>query len=287
MADAKRGLKALTLRLANIQLAATYGAEIAALKLEWDSLVDHYRTFNPPNSDNELTQGAVIGTVNDCVGGHATVICAAGSLPGDLLRLWRPEDNKAYHLEYGFSCMGYEIPAGIGVKLAEPSRRVVVMIGDGTYLMMNSEIVTAVAENLDFTIVLLDNRAYGSIRGLQMACGSPSFNNELRKRDGKRTDGARLQINFAQHAASMGAIATKISSLEELATALHTAEQNGGVHLIVVPVSLRERVPGFESWWDVPIAEISEQEGVQVARAEYEKAAQKQIAYFPNSEVTP
>lgn len=110
-----------------------------------------------------MAQAEVIGLVGETFGGKATVICAAGSLPGDLLKLWRPEDPRAYHLEYGFSCMGYEIPAGLGVKLAEPEREVVVFVGDGTYLMSNSEIVTAVAEGLEFTVLLIDNRAFGSI----------------------------------------------------------------------------------------------------------------------------
>jgi len=124
-----------------------------------------------------------MGVVNEAVGGVATVINAAGSMPGDLLKLWRSADPKAYHVEYGYSCMGYEIPAGLGVKLAEPGREVVVFVGDGTYLMMNSEIVTAVAEGLAFTIVLVDNHGYQSIHGLQRSVGSPSFINELRHRD--------------------------------------------------------------------------------------------------------
>jgi len=214
------------------------------------------------------------------------MICAAGSMPADLLRLWRPEDPKAYHLEYGYSCMGYEIPAGIGVKLAEPAREVVVMIGDGTYLMMNSEIVTAVAENLDLTIVLVDNRAYGSIRGLQMACGSPSFNNELRHRDPVtgRTDGPRVELDFVKHAEAMGAHAVLAPTVAELRAALEKARGAGGVQVIVVPVSLDERLPGFETWWDVPIAAVSGQPGVQEARAAYERDLEKQRPYLSASE---
>ena len=131
----------------------------------------------------DLGQAEVIGIVNDAVGGHATVICAAGSLPGDLLRLWRVDDPKAYHVEYGFSCMGYEIAAGLGVRLADPTREVVVMVGDGSYLMMNSEIVTAVAEGLKLTIVVLDNHGFQCILALQRSVGVPDFGNELRFRD--------------------------------------------------------------------------------------------------------
>ena len=121
--------------------------------------------------------------MNDAVGGHATVICAAGSLPGDLLRLWRADDPKAYHVEYGYSCMGYEIAAGLGVRLADPERDVVVMVGDGSYLMLNSEIVTAVAEHLKLTIVVVDNHGFQCILALQRSVGVPDFGNELRFRD--------------------------------------------------------------------------------------------------------
>ncbi len=147
--------------------------------------------------------------MNDVVGGHATVICAAGSLPGDLLRLWRPEDPKAYHVEYGFSCMGYEIVAGLGVRLADPDREVVVMVGDGSYLMLNSEIVTAVAEGLKLTIVVLDNHGFQCILALQRLVGVPDFGNELRFRDRSRNrlTGPYVPIDFRKHAEAMGALA--------------------------------------------------------------------------------
>ena len=293
VADALRGLRALhgQLERAGFSTSPEYRNEVHNLKHEWDNLVNQYTTApNSGSSDSSpdgLAQGAVIGMVNRVMGGNATMICAAGSMPGDLLRLWRPEDSKAYHLEYGYSCMGYEIPAGIGVKLAEPSRRVVVMIGDGTYLMMNSEIVTAVAENLDITIVLVDNRAYGSIRGLQMACGSPPFNNELRHRNPatNRTDGPVVNLDFVSHASGLGAKAVRADTMQHLQAALQTAATTNGVHVIVVPVNLRERVPGFETWWDVPIAETSGQNEIHTARAEYEQNASKQVLYFPPSEV--
>ncbi len=229
----------------------------------------------------------MIGAVNDAVGAQATVVCAAGSMPGDLLRLWRAGDPKAYHVEYGFSCMGYEIPAGLGIQLAEPSRRVVVMVGDGSYLMMNSELVTAVAENVNLTVVLIDNRAYMSIRGLQMECGSPSFNNELRRRNpaSGRTDGEVVNLDFVLHARGLGTHSVRAETLDELRSALDHAHASGGVHVIVVPVNLRERVPGFESWWDVPIAAVSEQSGVQAARQEYERKLGEQVPYFTPTEV--
>ncbi|GHF37765.1 3D-(3,5/4)-trihydroxycyclohexane-1,2-dione acylhydrolase (decyclizing) [Deinococcus metalli] len=278
VADARDALVALAAALADHTVAPEYAAEIAALREEWTAAVDAQRadTGSTPPS-----QGSVIGTVNDVVGGHATVICAAGSMPGDLVRLWRAEDPRAYHVEYGFSCMGYEIPAGLGVALAEPERRVVVMVGDGSYLMLNSELVTAVAENVNLTVVLVDNRAFMSIRGLQMECGSPSFNNELRHRDPHtgRTDGPTVALDFVKHAQGMGAHALQAATLAELRSAVDAAHAQGGVHVVVVPVNLRERVPGFESWWDVPIAAVSAQPGVTAARRAYEQHLAQQVPY--------
>ncbi len=287
VADAREGLESLFEALAGWEgTPPNYRNEVRALKREWDAAVDDARrdTGSTPPS-----QGAVLGAVNDAVGGHTVVICAAGSLPGDLLRLWRPEDSGAYHVEYGYSCMGYEIPAGLGVKLAEPGRRVVVMVGDGSYLMMNSELVTAVAENLSLTVVLIDNRAYMSIRGLQMECGSPSFNNELRHRNPEtgRTNGEVVQLDFVKHAQGLGARSVLAGTLAELRTALNRAEAEGGVQVIVVPVNLRERVPGFESWWDVPIAAVSGQAGITAARQEYERKTAGQVAYFAPTSADP
>ncbi len=286
VADAREGLTALSAGLADWSgTPASYRAQVSALKREWDAAVDLARqdTGSAPPA-----QGAVIGAVNDAVGGHATMICAAGSMPGDLLRLWRPEDEKAYHVEYGYSCMGYEVPAGLGVALAEPGRRVVVMVGDGSYLMLNSELATAVAENVNLTVVLVDNRAFMSIRGLQMESGSPSFNNELRHRNPAtgRTDGVTVALNFVKHAEGLGAQATRADTLDELRAALDAAAA-GGVHVIVVPVNLRERVPGFESWWDVPIAEVSGQERVRSTRSEYEQKRAAQVAYQPATKGAP
>ena len=186
VADAREAITALEAQLAAAGYkgtAAPYRKRITDLKREWDDIVTKLRA--PDGAPGDLGQAEVIGIVNDAVGGHATVICAAGSLPGDLLRLWRPEDPKAYHVEYGFSCMGYEIVAGLGVRLADPDREVVVMVGDGSYLMLNSEIVTAVAEGLKFTIVLLDNHGFQCILALQRMVGVPDFGNELRFRDPK------------------------------------------------------------------------------------------------------
>ena len=200
VADAREGLRALHAELAAGRLRRdddpAYRERVAGLKGEWDAIVDQLRTVNGEPGD--LGQAEVIGIVNDAVGGHATVVCAAGSLPGDLLRLWRVDDPKAYHVEYGFSCMGYEIAAGLGVRMADPDREVVVMVGDGSYLMMNSEIVTAVAEGLKLTIVVLDNHGFQCILALQRSVGVPDFANELRFRDpaSNRLTGPYVPVDF-------------------------------------------------------------------------------------------
>ncbi len=281
IADAKRGLEGLQTALGDFKgTSSSYRKEIAKHKLEWEKIVTDYRTSD--SSQASLAQTAVIGMVNAAFGDNTTVVCAAGSLPGDLLKLWRPTDPKAYHVEYGFSCMGYEIPAALGIKLAEPKREVVVFIGDGTYLMMNSEIVTAVAEGLDFTIILVDNQGYGSIRRLQMETGSPSFNNELRYRNPKtkRTDGKPVLVDFVQHSAAMGATSWSALSYQELEKCLEKAKTTQGVKVIVVPVSLEESARGFESWWDAPIAAVSSQKKVQAARKNYEAKLKKQRLFL-------
>ncbi|HET7767496.1 MAG TPA: 3D-(3,5/4)-trihydroxycyclohexane-1,2-dione acylhydrolase (decyclizing) [Chloroflexota bacterium] len=269
VADALRALDTLSAALDGHRTSEAYRQEVARQKDEWDRAVDGLLEVRDPN---RLAQSEVIGLVNDAAGGAGTVICAAGSMPGDLLKLWRPEDPKAYHLEYGYSCMGYEIAAGLGVKLAEPERPVFVMVGDGSYLLMNSEIVTAVQEGLRLTIVVVDNHGFQSIHGLQRSVGSPSFGNELRFREAStgRLTGEYVPVDFAQHAAAMGAKAYYAPTADTLGEAL--AAPVDGVKVIVTPVDPERRVPGFESWWDVPVAEVSGRDSVQRARAAYERA---------------
>ncbi|HEV7603473.1 MAG TPA: 3D-(3,5/4)-trihydroxycyclohexane-1,2-dione acylhydrolase (decyclizing) [Candidatus Limnocylindrales bacterium] len=279
VADARETLRALDTALSAAGFAGTppaFRERVTSLKREWDSVVTKLRTLDGRPGD--LGQAEVIGLVNDVVGGHATVICAAGSLPADLLRLWRAEDPKAYHVEYGFSCMGYEIAAGLGVALADPGREVVVMVGDGSYLMMNSEIVTAVAEGLKLTIVVLDNHGFQCILALQRMVGVPDFGNELRFRDqvSHQLTGPYVPIDFRAHAASMGALALLACTPDEVRDALGQARAADGVTVIVVPTEPEKRVAGFESWWDVPVAATSEQSGVNDARAAYDEARRGQ-----------
>ena len=279
VADARETLRALEVELSAAGYggtSATYRERAAAAKREWDGIVTDLRTVN--GAPGDLGQAEVIGIVNDVVGGHATVICAAGSLPGDLLRLWRVDDPKAYHVEYGFSCMGYEIAAGLGVRLADPDREVVVMVGDGSYLMLNSEIVTAVAEGLKLTIVVLDNHGFQCILALQRSVGVPDFGNELRFRDGTshRLTGPYVPIDFRKHAEAMGALALQADTPDELRSALAQARAADRVTVIVVPTEPEKRVPGFETWWDVPVAATSAQAGVRTARDAYEEARRQQ-----------
>ncbi len=279
--DAREALKAIASGLAAAGATGTsqeYRQVVAALKTEWDEIVSQHRA--PNGEPGDLSQPEVIGIVNDAVGGHATMICAAGSLPGDLLKLWRPEDSKAYHLEYGYSCMGYEIPAGIGVALAEPGREIVVAIGDGTYLMLNSEIVTAVAEGLKMTIVVFDNHGYQCIKDLAWNCGVPQFGNELRFREAGtgRLTGGYIPVDFAKHAESMGALGLRAGTEDEIRAAIEQARAHDGVTVIHVAVSPDKRAPGYDTWWDVPVAEVSGSDLVNAARVKYEGNLSRQRA---------
>jgi 3D-(3,5/4)-trihydroxycyclohexane-1,2-dione acylhydrolase (decyclizing) len=185
-------------------------------------------------------------------------------------------------MEYGFSCMGYEIAGGLGVKLAEPDREVVVMVGDGSYLMMNSEIVTAVGEGLRLTIVLVDNHGYQCILGLQRAVGVSDFGNELRYRDGgtKQLTGEYIPVDFQKHAEAMGAKAIVAQTADELKQALNDARKADRVTVIVVPVDPEKRMPGMGTWWDVPVAEVSGEEKTRKTRETYEKATENQRPVF-------
>ena len=279
--DAREGLASLlsVLRESEYRMDAAYGDQVETLKAEWNRAVDGLRAVETPAS---LTQANVIGIVNDAAGPRDVVVCAAGGLPGDLLKLWRPVDPKSYHLEYGYSCMGYEIAGALGVKMADPSREVYVMVGDGSYLMLHTEIVTSLQEGYKITIVVVDNSGFQCIRGLQMSAGSPAFGNELRYRDraSNRLEGDFVPIDFARNAESYGAVAFRAHSEGELREALERSKRESRTVVIHVPVQIDASVPGFESWWDVPVAEVSEEAGVQTAQEAYERARARQRYFY-------
>jgi 3D-(3,5/4)-trihydroxycyclohexane-1,2-dione acylhydrolase (decyclizing) len=214
----------------------------------------------------------VIGAVQRAGARSDIVVCAAGGLPGELHKLWNAAQPGGYHLEYGYSCMGYEIAGGLGVKLACPDREVIVMVGDGSYLMMNSEIATAVMLGVRLTIVVLDNRGFGCINRLQRATGGESFNNLL-----EHTRHEILPaIDFAAHAASMGASARKVAGLAELESALKDARKAAGVNVVVIDTDPLVSTEFGGHWWDVAVPEVSERAEVRTARASYETALKTQ-----------
>jgi 3D-(3,5/4)-trihydroxycyclohexane-1,2-dione acylhydrolase (decyclizing) len=227
-----------------------------------------------------ISQGEVIGAVNQAVRPGDTMVCAAGSLPGDLHKLWRTKKPGGYHLEYGYSSMGYEIAGGLGVKMADLEREVYVMVGDGSYLMMAQEIVTSLQEGYKLNIVLLDNHGFSSIGGLSRSCGNDGLGTSYRYRCGDRYDGEMLPVNFVANAASLGAWAKRASTREELVGALNEGRKQPRTSVVVVETSYDERVPGYESWWDVAIPEVSERKSVEAARKKYEEARKRERIFF-------
>lgn len=221
-----------------------------------------------------MSQAEVIRVLNEFTGPRDVIVNAAGSLPGDLHKLWRARDPKQYHLEYGYSCMGYEIAAGLGVKMAAPDREVYVLVGDGSYLMLAQEIATSIQEGVRLTILILDNSGFASIGGLSRSVGCTGFLTEYRARDVETggLDGALLPVDFAANAASLGARALTASTPAGLRDGLDDARRADRTTAIVIPVDRGRHVGSYESWWDVPVAEISTNEAVRRARAEYEQA---------------
>jgi len=197
-----------------------------------------------------------------------------------LHKLWRTRQPGGYHMEYGNSCMGYEIAGGLGAKMADPQREVYVLVGDGSYLMMAQEIVTSLQEGYKLNIVLLDNHGFSSIGGLSRACGNEGMGTNYRYRRGEKYDGEVLPVDFAANAASLGAWTATANTAQELKAALIAGRRQDRTAVVVVPTSYDQRVPGYESWWDVPIAEVSEREAVRAARKNYDEARKKERMFF-------
>ena len=256
--DAARSLQELDALLAGRAAAPGWSARVEKLSATWKAAVDDAtRATNTARPSD----AQVLGAINRRIGDRGTMVCAAGGLPGELHKLWRAQDSDAYHLEYGYSCMGYEIAGGLGVKLARPDRDVVVLVGDGSYLMMNSEIATSIAMGLKLTLVLLDNRGFGCINRLQGACGGESFNNLL--------EGQNPQIDFVAHARSLGAHAVKANGIAELEAAFDAAKKSNITSVIVIDTDPVHSTASGGAWWDVAVPEVSESAAVRAAHASY------------------
>jgi 3D-(3,5/4)-trihydroxycyclohexane-1,2-dione acylhydrolase (decyclizing) len=267
--DAQAGLEALSGALAGYRAPAAWSAGGERENARWTEAAAKVTAA----SNTALPSDAqVIGAVQRASQRSDIVVCAAGGLPGELHKLWNAAQPGGYHLEYGYSCMGYEIAGGLGVKLACPQREVIVMVGDGSYLMMNSEIATAVMLGVKLTIVVLDNRGFGCIDRLQRATGGASFNNLL---EHTRHD-TLPAIDFAAHAASLGADATKVSGLSELEAALKKARAAERTAVIVIDTDPLASTAAGGHWWDVAVPEVSERAQVRTARAAYETALKAQ-----------
>jgi 3D-(3,5/4)-trihydroxycyclohexane-1,2-dione acylhydrolase (decyclizing) len=298
--DARSILEDLRVALGDYRVSPSYAAAVAAARTAWER--QHQALVHPqvagvdsspsragaedhsPGGNGgpvtRLHQSEVIRIVNEHVGPASTVVHAAGGLPGDLHKLWRSQHPDDYHAEYGYSCMGYEIAGALGVKLAQPEREVIALLGDGSYLMLHTELLTSLQEGLPITVVLVDNGGYQCIHDLQRSCGGRSFGNEFRRRDERRQrlEGERLEIDFVQNARSFGAEAVRAETSDELKAALEAARASSRSMLIHVPVE-PSPLPGF-AWWDVPMSEVSAVDTVQEERRRYEAARRKRVFYY-------
>ncbi len=277
--DARAVLEELAEAVRGYRVSGDLTQRVAAFREAWETEVD--RIYNLGHRP-VLSQGEVIGAVNEGSAPEDVMICAAGSMPGDLHKLWRTRNPKGYHLEYGYSCMGYEIAGGLGIKVADPSREVYVMVGDGSYLMMAQEIATAVQEGIKLNIVLLDNHGFASIGGLSDAVGAHEFGTRYKMRDGRtgQLDGENVPTDLATNAESLGAYVLRPEGREGLMKAIAEARTMDRTTVIAVEVDREVRVPGYESWWDVPVAEVSTVEEVQKAREEFEVMVKNERYFF-------
>ena len=277
VADAREGLEALTEALAGWAADDHWQRTAAGHNRAWDDQVERvYRAGHGPLP----SQGEVIGAVNDAAEPRDVVVCAAGSMPADLHKLWRARDPKQFHLEYGNSCMGYEIPGAIGIRLADPEREVFAMVGDAGYLMSPGELVTAVAERVRIIVVVVQNHGYASIGSLSEASGNGRFGTRFRYREADGGDGEVLPVDLAANAASLGAKVLTPRTIGELAGALKEARTAEGPVVVHVETDPAEYVTVGGAWWDVAVAEVSSAEPVRQARAGYEEHKRDQRPYL-------
>jgi 3D-(3,5/4)-trihydroxycyclohexane-1,2-dione acylhydrolase (decyclizing) len=278
--DARATLERLSELLGGYTVDSSNREEAARLNADWDAEVGRlYALGHAPLP----AQSEVIGAVNDASEDADVVVCAAGSMPGDLHKLWRTRDPKGYHVEYGYSCMGYEIAGGLGVKMAAPEREVYVLVGDGSYLMLSGEIVTSIQEGLKLTIVVVDNHGFNSIGSLSRSLGTDGFGTQYRYRrngsiglDGESSPAPVLPIDLAANAESLGARVIRCANVDDLRDGLEEAKTSEATTVLTIEVDRYEGVPSYESWWDVPVAEVSELEAVRAARELYEEARRRE-----------
>ncbi len=279
VADARAGLEALTSALGDYRAPAEWVARHRDLAGPWADEVDRaYHLDHGPLP----AQTEIIGAVNELIGPRDVVVAAAGSLPGQLQMLWRARDPATYHVEYGFSCMGYEIAGGLGVKMAAPDRQVVILVGDGSYLMMAQEIATAVAEGVKLVIVLVQNHGFASIGALSESLGGQRFGTAYRQRDpmSGRLDGDLLPIDLAANAASLGADVLRAATVKDFREALVTALASVRTTVVHVETDPLAPAPSSECWWDVPVAEVAELASTRQARVAYDDAKRAQRSYL-------
>ena len=276
LADAREALVALTDALGGWSVEPAYRERAHRLAQEWDATVERAYTLGHGPLP---AQSEVLGAVNAVSAPRDVVVCAAGSMPGDLHKLWRTRDPKGYHVEYGYSCMGYEIAGALGAKMAAPDRDVFAMVGDGSYLMMAQEIVTAVQEGVKIIVVLVQNHGFASIGELSESVGAPRFGTWYRYRSAEsgRLDGDVLPVDLAANAESLGADVLRARGIDEFRAALQKAKESTRTTVVHVETDPLVPAPSSESWWDVPVAEVAELDATRAARTSYDdsKSAQR------------
>lgn len=296
VADAREALTDLVEELDGWSVDRAYRQEQADRWAEWDTQVQ--AAYEPPAEVTDrltpgvLTQGAVLGMVNELSDPRDVVLCAAGSMPGDLHKLWRVRDRRGYHVEYGFSCMGYEVPASLGIRLADETRDVFAMVGDGGYLMMPTELVTAVQERIKVVVILVQNHGFHSIGSLSESVGSQRFGTQYRFRNGdtRRLDGEKLPIDLAANARSLGVTVLAVHDLNDLERAIRTAKASpadAGPIVIHVETDPLVQAPSSQSWWDVPVSEVADLDSTTQAYERYLRARADQHHYLAPADARP
>jgi len=277
--DIRSFLEDLT-KAMSFETSQEYQNEVNSLKEEWSKT--YYELTHPKRDKNSLIhQSEVIRAVNETLDENATIVHAAGGLPGDLHKLWHSRDTKDYHSEYAYSCMGYEIAGALGAKMADPEREVYAFLGDGSYLMLNHELITSIQEGIKINVILLDNHGYQCIHNLQRGCGGASFGNEFRFRNEttQQLTGEPVPVDFVKNAESLGAKTFVAETEEEIKAAIKAAKKETRSCLIYVAIEPSTPLPGY-SWWDVPVSEVSSDKAVQSNRSEYEVNIKKQRFYY-------